>query len=211
MRIGLLGGTFDPIHSGHLHIARLARRRFGLDKIFFIPARSPWQKPDVRADYVDRFAMVALALANQPRWQPLAMPPSRRPSYTIDEVASLQRLYPDAQLMLLAGADAFGGMATWRQPRRLLRACDVIVFAREGHTLEQLAARLPPRAVVSVGRTRIELVGGRVAYWYPRLNHPANSVSIRALLGAGRRPPAGWLPPAVDLYIRRAQLYRKLV
>ena len=132
-RIGLFGGSFDPVHNAHLALARAALRDLALDELRWIPAGHPWQKTRVVTDAVHRQAMVALAIAGEPRFvlDPIEL---RRPgpSYTIDTVRELQAAHPGAQWFLIVGQDQQAGLPTWHGADELLRRVTLAVARRPG-------------------------------------------------------------------------------
>lgn len=214
-RIGLLGGTFDPIHRGHLQMARLAAARYRLDWVYFLPARLPWHKHAPAASFEDRYAMLALALAAAPRWQPLAVPAAPgKPTYSVHEVAWVRRRHPRARLFFLVGADAFRDIQTWKDYHRLLGLCDFIVAPRAGLTLQRMAAGLSGGLVRAFGRRELRLRHSRV-YWLEGFAAGASSHAIRAGLAAAARPldaaARRWaqarVPAAALAYLLRAGLY----
>jgi nicotinate (nicotinamide) nucleotide adenylyltransferase/ribosome silencing factor RsfS/YbeB/iojap len=145
-RIGLFGGTFDPIHNGHLQAARLVQRRFGLDRVFFVPAAVPPHKgrPDM-APARDRLRMTALTVAGRKSWT--ASPVELRaggPSYSIRTIETMRRRFPRARLFFIVGADAFREIRTWREWESVLRRCVFIVMTRPGSRLNAAAGVLGP-------------------------------------------------------------------
>lgn len=137
-RIGILGGTFDPIHSGHLGIASEAREKFRLDRVLFVPANiSPHKRQRTITPPHHRLEMIRLAIQSEPAFCVSEIEINRAGiSYTIDTLESLERVCPDAELFLILGADAFKDMATWKEYRRLLEKYHILVATRPGHALE---------------------------------------------------------------------------
>ena len=134
-RLGILGGTFDPPHLGHLWLATLAREQMGLHRVLFMPAAQPPHKPGRPVtSATDRLVMTRLAIADDPSFElsPLEMERTG-PSYTIDSVEELRRIYPDASLFLIMATDSFSQIDTWREPDRLLSLIEFIVGPRPGH------------------------------------------------------------------------------
>ena len=152
-RIALFGGTFDPIHEGHLAVARAAERRFHFDEVHFIPAAHPPHKPASELlPFAHRFAMVALACAGQARFVPsLAEANSNGPaagaSYSVDTVRRFQReiCRPGDQLYFLLGADSFLEIGTWKEYETLLGLCDFVVASRPGFSGNALRQVIPQR------------------------------------------------------------------
>lgn len=186
MKLGLLGGTFDPIHRGHLRLAAAAEKAVGLERIYFAPAAQPWHKRPPRAGYADRYAMVALALEGHAGWQPVDIP-VQGPTYTIDQVEWLQARHPRDRIYLIVGADAMVTLPSWKRYRSLPAKCDFIVAARGGIRLEAIEAILP--------------AGGRPLHWLPRFARPESSTQVR------RRARLDEVPARVAEYARRAKLY----
>ena len=188
MKLAVFGGTFDPIHSAHLTVAREALETFALDKIIFIPAAVPPHKAAMTgANYEERFEMVRLACGEEPRFQPSRLEEDNRKSYsiwTIERVRAL--LAPSDELFFIIGADAFAEIQTWFRWRDVLAAVEFIVVTRPGHEYE-----VPRGAKVR----RLET-----------LALPVSSSEIRRKLAAGEA--ADELPSAVAEFIRARGLYR---
>jgi nicotinate-nucleotide adenylyltransferase len=189
-RIGLLGGTFDPVHNAHLALARQAMAELALDQVRWIPAGNPWQKSRAISDALHREAMLGLALEGEPRFVIDRSELGRAgPSYTADTVRELQRGQPDAQWFLLIGADQYAGLHTWHRWRELLARVTLAVAARPGDR----GAAHPE--VAAAARCTLAL---------PKLDISSTGVRKRVAAGAD----IGMLvPPAVASYIARHQLY----
>ena len=222
-RLGVLGGSFDPVHVGHLHAARAAQAAFELEHVLFVPAARPPHKPGRRlAPGADRVAMLRLALAGRPDWSIDALELERGgPSYTIDTVRALparHELPPGCRLHLVLGWDNLRGLEHWREVRALLAAVQpVVVYRRPGPGPD--AASPAPAGSEGCGS---EGSGGLLAHLrrelgpelFARLERglveiepvPVSSTAIRAELAAGRDPGAA-LPPGVGEYARRRGLY----
>jgi nicotinate-nucleotide adenylyltransferase len=145
MRIGLLGGTFDPIHHGHLDVARAAATTVGLDEVWLLPARQPPHRHQPHASAAHRFAMVALATAAEPAMRVSDLEMDRPgPSYTIDTLAAAERAVPPgATIFFLIGVDAFHDVPTWRAYPDVIDRCHFVVVSRPGAPVADLADRLP--------------------------------------------------------------------
>jgi nicotinate-nucleotide adenylyltransferase len=133
MKVGLLGGTFDPVHLGHLRVAAAAAAELALDRVLLAPVGKPPHRPAPAASPFDRYAMVALATAGQPRLQPSDVELRRGgPSYTVDTVRSLLQELAGARLFLVVGSDTLPEMAGWREAEEIFSRCAVAVFERPG-------------------------------------------------------------------------------
>lgn len=138
MRIGVFGGTFDPIHMGHLIVAEDARASLELDKILFIPAGQPWFKSYRQiTEAHHRLAMVRLAVEGNPSFDVADIEIRRTgPSYTVDTLSELRVLYPDAEFIVILGVDALREIDRWHQPRKLFELASVVGMARPGASLD---------------------------------------------------------------------------
>lgn len=134
MRLAIFGGTFDPIHRGHIVIAYEALERFQLDRVLFVPACRPPHKSDgPHASYQDRLAMVELAFGSDLRFEASRLEAGKATSYSIDTIRRVRHdLPPEDQLYFLIGADAFAEIETWREWREVLRLVEFIVVSRPG-------------------------------------------------------------------------------
>ena len=136
MRVGVLGGTFDPVHLGHLAIAEEVRIKLDLDRVIFIPAGQPRLRAD---EYLtpasDRLRMVELATGDNPHFQVCGIEIQRSgPTYTVDTLVELgQRFGPDTSLYFIVGADILGQFHRWKDPEKVLDACHLVVVSRPGH------------------------------------------------------------------------------
>jgi nicotinate-nucleotide adenylyltransferase len=209
--IGLLGGSFDPIHVGHLLLARAARDALDLAEVRLIPAARPWQKGELAAPAEHRVRMIELAIAGEPRLVVDRIELARGgPSYTIDTLRALRAQLPDTPLVLVIGADQMQRLDTWREWREIPRLAHIAVARRNDAVLalawplaefynERWAPRLPATTAGSV----VDL---------PMPPSDASATEIRALL---KQPPAAardarlaaLVPPPVLDYIRAHRLY----
>ena len=158
-RLGILGGTFDPPHVGHLWLAALAADAQDLDRVLFMPAAQPPHKGGRLITHAtDRLLMTRLAIGADPAFElsPIEMERTG-PSYTIDSVVELKRAYPDARLFLVMAADSLAQIDTWREPDRLLAEVEWVVGPRPGSTLPDQSA-LKDR--FGAGASRIHLLSG---------------------------------------------------
>ena len=133
-RIGIFGGTFDPVHIGHLIAAAELRHALHLDRVLFVPTGSPPHKGNVTvAPAADRLAMLQLAIAGEPSFAVSTIELDRTgPSYTVDTLAALRSAHPDATLILLMGEDSLRDLPAWREPDRILALAEVGVATRPG-------------------------------------------------------------------------------
>jgi nicotinate-nucleotide adenylyltransferase len=223
MRVALFGGTFDPIHRGHLRLAAAAADAFALDRVLFAPVGHQPLKPEgPSASFADRLAMVRLALADAGSVSPRpaeqqssetphpaydsrfaastldAPHPDGSPNYTVDTLVALAREYPAADLFALAGADSFLDLHRWRSPDRLLALAEWIVVSRPDFPLTEV--RLASLALTSAQHARIHLL--------TTLHEDVSATELRGRLHAGD-PCPGLLPPAVAAYIETNHLYRE--
>jgi nicotinate-nucleotide adenylyltransferase len=196
-RIGLLGGTFDPVHRAHRALADAALAQLHLDELRWVVAAQPWQKPGQITPAEDRAAMVALAIADDPRQRLERCELDRNgPSYTIDSVRHLQQQVPGQDWFLILGQDQYANFATWRSWPELLQRLTLAVAARAGDPV------VAPEA--------LQAVEHRVV----RLDMPASSLSateLRHRLRHGASPDTlvpQMVAPAVASYIARLGLYR---
>jgi nicotinate-nucleotide adenylyltransferase len=229
MNIGLFGGTFDPVHKGHLALARAAMERCKLHRICFVAANVPPHKQRrPLAPYVHRFAMLALATAAEKAFVPslLEAPeeasPNRKdrqekPNYTIDTVRRMKQSFKAAdRLFLLIGIDAFAEIANWHQAEALFKECEFIVAGRPGYSLADVANALPeklrPRAEVTKpfhkqAATGDLMLPGVSIHLLEDLHQPASATAIREAAAAGK-PLGRFLDPAVADYIKKMGLYK---
>lgn len=193
MRRGVLGGTFDPIHLGHLRAAENAREALRLDEVLFVPAGSPPHRRAPLSSALDRFAMVALATATHPAFVASDVELVREgPSFTADTLGALQQAAPADQLFLIVGSDTFPEMETWKDPERLFAACTVAVAERPGAAPLEVAPRRGTPA-------KVERVSG------PGLAVSATEVRRRVRDGLSVRY---LVPDGVAEYIQKRGLYR---
>ena len=233
MNIGLFGGTFDPIHKGHLALARAARERCKLARICFVPANIPPHKQQQPLlPFAHRFAMIALATAQEKDLAAslLEAPEefggggpgkektrAAKPNYTIDTVKRLkQSLKKIDRLLLLIGIDAFADIATWHQAEALFRECEFVVASRPGFSLADVANALPaslrPRVEVTrpfhkQAATGDLVLKGVTIHLLDEVYEPISSTSSREAAAAGK-PLGRFVEPAVADYIKKMGLYK---
>jgi nicotinate-nucleotide adenylyltransferase len=215
-RTGVLGGTFDPIHRGHVAVAKAAKLALGLDEVLLIPLRVPPHRPGApQAGAADRFAMAALAAEAGGAGLRASDIELSRPgtSYTADTLRTLHAAGLEPwQIYFLTGADAFAEIATWREYPALLDLAHFVVCARPGYPAADVAARLPDLAsrMYPAAALRARPILGRgtpTRVFVLNAETPdISSTVIRARARAGL-PIADLVPPEVDSYIRRRGLY----
>ncbi len=183
MKTAIFGGTFDPIHSAHLEMARQAADQFALDRVLFIPAGNP---PHKHADtpFEQRYRMVELACAANPRFIASRLEEGERKSYSIDTIERVKAA--NGEVFFIIGADAFAEIETWHRWQDVVSALEFIVAARPGHQILS-----PP---------------GARAHRLETVELPVSSSEIRDALARGETPAE--LPPAVADYIRANGLYQ---
>jgi nicotinate-nucleotide adenylyltransferase len=218
MKLAFFGGTFDPVHLGHLAIARAAVEKFDLDLVYFVPADVPPHKRGLGlTEFQHRFAMLALATADEPRFVPsLLEANSAHPNYSIETIRRLKStLEPSDKLYFLIGVDAFMEIGSWRQPAELLSECDFVVANRPGHSLKEIARALPeplrppdavlrgieqqPGSTIQLPSTSIHLLDN--------VDQPISSTQIRTAAHKSVEQLGKHVPRLVAEYIRKEHLY----
>lgn len=200
MKLGLLGGSFDPIHGGHVELARAARRALGLDRVLVLPTARPPHKAGRRfAPALARYAMAELALLDDAELVVSDFELTLdRSAYAIDSVRRFGG--PGIELHLVLGADSLAGFATWRDWREILERAALAVAGRPGAerglVLDALPAPLPER----LASARVDWLEGPL--------HPASATEIRRRLAAGEPIPDGWVDPRVLTFATKYRLYR---
>lgn len=227
MNIGLFGGSFDPIHRGHIALAQAAATRYALREVLFVPANIPPHKQKQSlTPFIHRYAMVALAIQEEKQFKPslLEAPPElqspgaqKSTNYSIDTVRRLKAsLKKSDRLFFLIGIDAFREIAKWREARALLAECDFVVASRPGYSLRDVAEALPEelRPPANVTRpfqkqpaTGQLVLPGLTLHLLEGVNQNVSATTIRAAAAQGK-PLARWLDPPVADYIKKAGLYR---
>ncbi len=201
MRIGVFGGTFDPVHTGHLILAEQAREQARLDGVWFMPAPRPPHKDETRITrFEQRVEMLALAIAGNPAFRVDELENERPgPTYTVDTLAELRRRHPGDDFFLLIGSDTLQDVPLWHEPVELLRLAALVVMARPGHAIssaDELRRRLDLPGSVPL---RIEVVQA------PLIDISSHDLRKRAAAGRSLRY---FLPRAVECYVLEKRLYR---
>ena len=148
-RVGVMGGTFDPIHHGHLVAASEVQSWFDLDEVVFVPTGDPWQKSDRQVSPAeDRYLMTVIATAANPRFEVSRVDIDRDgPTYTIDTLRDLRATRPDAELFFITGADALAEIFTWRDAEELFALARFVGCTRPGYTMDaETLAKIPSTA-----------------------------------------------------------------
>jgi len=196
--IGLLGGTFDPVHLGHLELARAALTRWPFERILFIPAHIPPHRAFPTASGADRLAMVKLAIQDEPKFEASTVElDAAGPSYT---AVTIDRFLADGHkkddLCFIAGADAFSTVASWHDYPALLKRCRFAVVSRPGFPVSAVPQQIPAFAE---HMTDIFLIDAPTA--------PVSSTDVRACINRGA-PLVGLVPDVVAGYIVAHRLYQ---
>src|SRR6478672_3336625 len=219
MKIALFGGIFDPVHLGHIAVARAAAEKFGLGRVYFVPADLPPHKQKRRlTDFQHRFAMLALATAHDPRFvASLLDAPTGQPNYSIDTVRRLKAtLKKSDKLYFLIGMDAFKDIATWRQPEDLLGEVEFIVVSRPGYSLADVGRALPeslrPTDLMMRAMRRQQAEGtialmGATIHLLGEVREKVSSTQIRAAAGKSVKQLSRYVPLLVAEYIQKEKLY----
>lgn len=190
-KIGVMGGTFDPIHHGHLVAASEVAYRFGLDEVIFVPTGQPWQKVEREVSRAeDRYLMTVVATASNPRFSVSRVDIDRGgPTYTADTLADLHAEMPDAELFFITGADALAQILSWRRVEELFALAHFVGVTRPGYELGD--EHLPDGSVSLVEVPAMSI----------------SSTDCRQRVGDGR--PVWYLvPDGVVQYISKRRLYQ---
>jgi nicotinate-nucleotide adenylyltransferase len=202
-RIGVMGGTFDPIHHGHLVTAEEAWKQFQLDQVLFMPSGHPPHKEDRRSlDPEDRYLMAVIATATNDHFKVSRMEVDRPgPSYTVDTVRELHRIYgKNTEVFFITGADAILEILTWKEPEKVLQECTFIAATRPGYDLDKLERSLPEAERIRHASDPRVLV----------MEIPALAISstgIRQRVSEGR-PIRYLVPEGVSEFIEKNGFYR---
>lgn len=198
MNIGVLGGTFDPIHNGHLIVAEEARARLNLAAVLFVPAGQPWLKPDSPiAPAEHRVDMVRLAIADKPYFKLSTMEVERAgPTYTVDTIAELQgQLDAGDELFFILGWDSLAELPQWHEPARLIQMCHLVAVPRPGY---------PPPRLKSLERAIPGLSQRVMLMNKPEVDISASAIRDRIAHGLSVRH---LVPEPVNRYIKKHWLY----
>jgi nicotinate-nucleotide adenylyltransferase len=194
-RIGVMGGTFDPIHHGHLSAANEVRHRYALDEVVFVPTGQPWQKEHRAVSPAeDRYLMTVIATAANPRFSVSRLEVDRPgPTYTVETLRAMHEQHQDAELFFITGADALAQILTWRDAEELFDLAHFVGVNRPGYAPVELGS-FPEGAV-----TLLEV---------PALAISSSDLRERVVTGL---PVHYLVPDGVVQYIRKRNLYRSVV
>lgn len=200
MKIGIMGGTFDPIHNGHLHLAQTALEQFGLDQIWFMPNGMPPHKKQssIESDIHERIAMTRIAIkANKKFYLQEYEAKREKISYSYETMEHFRKMYPDDEFYFIIGADSLFAIETWKCPERLFKTCMILAACRdEAATKEALNGQI---------RALKEKYGAHIEFLAMPLEH-VSSHEIRELIESGE-PVSEYIPTEVEAYIRKEGLY----
>lgn len=213
-KIGVFGGTFDPVHEGHLGLAGQVLARGIVDQILFVPALHPPHKIAARAAFADRIAMLQAALAGQENMRISTIEEKRQgPCYTVHTLEALQEQEPDVQLVFLMGADSLVDFTKWYRYEQILALADLLVLSRPGvddQRCQQTIQALPGGYAIHCVSDDLVVHGsgtGKHVYFFkPEQRWPISSTAIRKQLAAGHAPPG--VPAPVLAHIRDQRLYQ---
>jgi nicotinate-nucleotide adenylyltransferase len=200
MRVGVFGGTFDPVHFGHLILAEQCREQGQLDQVWFVPApRPPHKDEPALTRFEQRVEMLALATAGNPAFRIDEIEKERPgPSYTSDTLAELHRRHPGDELFLLIGSDTLRDLPLWHEPVRVLQLAGLLVMVRPDNPLlsaDELRARLALPSEVAI---RLQVID------VPLVDISSRDLRRRAAAGRSLRY---FVPRAVECYIHEKKLY----
>lgn len=189
IRLGVMGGTFDPIHFGHLVAANEAASTLNLDTVLFVPTGEPWQKQDITSTS-HRVEMTRLAIAGNSKFQLSTIDADRPgPTYTVDTLRDISKAYPDAEVFFITGADSISQIHTWKDSDQIWTLAHFVGVTRPGHSLEVPKSPLGTVSLLEIPALAI------------------SSTDIRARVNAGK-PIDYLLPEKVINYIYENNLYQ---
>lgn len=197
MRLGIFGGSFDPVHNGHLALARACQAQATLDEVWFTPtAIQPLKHSGPHATNAQRVELLNLAIDDEPKWRVCTLEIDRGgPSYTVDTLRQIRVELPDARLFFLMGADALRDAPRWKEPAEIFRLATPLVVRRAGQPEPDLTT-LTPQCTEQTMPRRIEM---------PAIDVSSSEIRRRVVAGG---PIGGFVPSAVAEYIAQHALYR---
>lgn len=199
MKIGIMGGTFDPIHNGHLMLGVYAYDNFKLDEVWFLPNGNPPHKSE-EIDVDDRLEMVNLAIASDTRFQLNTYETERTEhSYSYQTLENFKVLYPEHDFYFIIGADSLFAIETWKEPARVLKACTILAACRDDKDTDDMKEQIA--YLTEKYDTKIELLKSPIM--------DISSSDIRRMVSYGMSVET-FVPQAVSEYIESHQLYKKV-
>ena len=212
MRIGVLGGTFNPVHIAHLRIAEEVRESFDLEKVIFVPSATPPHKP-LAGDlpFEIRHEMVKRAIKGNPAFAVSDIEGKRGgKSYSIDTIHSLRAEYPDNEFFFIVGSDSFLDIGTWRKYSNIFALCNIVVVERPGAAVTSICSSLPFDILHDFSyfeaEKRLAHKSGYSVYYAKGVPLEISSTAVRRLARLGRSIRF-LVPEAVELYIKEHRLY----
>jgi nicotinate-nucleotide adenylyltransferase len=205
VNIAILGGSFDPIHNGHLALARSVVNTFDIDELHFVPAFEPPHKPsrDLTSPF-HRFAMVALAIAADAEFQVSAIEADTLgPQYSVDTLERMRQALPNVPLLFIAGTDMYREIETWKEYRRLFELASIAIVHRPGFPMREDIS--PFTALEPEARAVLEATPA--VYYLPWVQNDVSSTHVRETAARGE-DTRQWVPPNVAAYISRHRLYQ---
>lgn len=200
MKLGLFGGSFDPIHRGHIEPVQAARKALGLDRVVYLPTAVPPHKPmRVLAPAHARYAMVEMALLEEEGLYASTFELTlERPAYTVETLEHFRETLPGADLHLLIGGDSYADLDHWVRWREIVEAARIVVLTRPGWSLEE--ASLSPDLADLARSSTVTFLG------QPPVD--ISSTRLREIFSRGGTPPPGTVPESVVRYVHKYDLYR---
>jgi nicotinate-nucleotide adenylyltransferase len=208
MRIAILGGTFDPIHNGHLAAAQSVAEVFQVDEVHFVPAFSPPHKQSrgITSPF-HRFAMVALATVSIDRFRTSTIEvDALERRYTVETLDSMKQAYPGSELLFIIGTDMYQEIETWKNFRRLFELAHLVIVNRPGFPFREDVAPYQVLPNKESAALTGDLSKGPSVYYLPFVEQPISSTEIRNDCRRGHQV-SQWLPPTVWSYIEQNKLY----
>jgi nicotinate-nucleotide adenylyltransferase len=201
VRIAIIGGTFDPIHNGHLAAAESVASTFDVDQVHFVPAFTPPHKaPTNLTSPFHRFAMVALATMPFVQFRPSTIEvDALEKRFTVQTLEAMHRLYPGAKFVFVAGTDMYDTIESWKDFRRIFELAHIAVVNRPGFRFREDIA--PARTLFN--SEVVDLPATPSVFYLPFINQPISSTEIRADIAMAKQ----WLPEQVWSYIEKNNLY----
>lgn len=214
MKFGILGGTFNPIHYGHLRVAEEVREKLGFDRILFVPSCNPPLKIEDLENAGHRYEMTRLSVETNPFFE-ISDIECRRSgkSYTVETLSTLREMHPDVEFYFIVGIDSFLDIPTWHKPERLMELTDFVVVSRPGFHFSSLSPRIPPgfKILSALDACKLEmhkasLKNGRKLYLLNVTPMDISATTLRSLVRGGMSIKY-LLPENVESYIISNKLY----